>query len=293
MAPPVKPTAPAQPLRSQPSTFSSRAEAAIAYQFGALPNWMESIAVFVEAERLAAEAAAAASGAAGGFDLTGKGNHFFTVNAGATATEFSTPTAARTKLGATTVGAAVFTAATAAAARTTLGAGATGAAVFQAANVTAARSALGVGGAGSPIMSANSDVEVRTLIGAQTTLGFTPVEQGGGTGMGVHKVRVGWDSERPRIDVDNGGFNAQLALRSEVPVMPGNAGGPGQWVKLAFGVAAPIVMPAGGTWAYSMLIASNTGATLDFFAGVTAGGTTVRGGIANQQSLGFAWRFQG
>lgn len=90
MPPPVKPTAPPQPLRSQPSTFSARAEAAINYQWTDLPSWMETLAVFVEDERAAAEAAAAAAGAAGGFSLAGRNLNLFRVNAGATATEFVT-----------------------------------------------------------------------------------------------------------------------------------------------------------------------------------------------------------
>lgn len=44
----------------------------------------------------------------------------------------------------------------------------------------------------------------RTALGAQAALGYTPVQQGGGTGMGTHKIYVGWD------DVSGGGLLAQV-----------------------------------------------------------------------------------
>lgn len=90
MAAPVKPTAPEPALRSNPDVFRIRAEASLAYQFDALPAWMEELALHMESERQAAEAAAAASGAAGGFDLSGRSLNLFRVNQSATATEFVT-----------------------------------------------------------------------------------------------------------------------------------------------------------------------------------------------------------
>jgi hypothetical protein len=81
----------------------------------------------------------------------------------------TTPAAARTGLGATTVGAAVFTAADAAAGRTALG--------------------------------------------AQQALGFTPVEQGGGAGMGNDKIRIGWDGGSFRGNVN--GTDVGRIIRNE------------------------------------------------------------------------------
>jgi hypothetical protein len=45
----------------------------------------------------------------------------------------------------------------------------------------------------------------RSTLGAQANLGFTPVQQGGGTGQGGNKVRIGWDenSSRLRYQIDN------------------------------------------------------------------------------------------
>lgn len=88
MAPPTRPVAPPQPLRSVPDEFSARAELAIQYQWTNLPTWQEAIALFCEDQAAQAAAAAAAAGAAGGFDLTGKALQFLRVNAGETGTEF-------------------------------------------------------------------------------------------------------------------------------------------------------------------------------------------------------------
>lgn len=142
MTVPVKPAAPEPALRSNPATFSGNAEASIQYLFSAFPNWIELIAQFVEEQKEAAEAAAAAAGASDGFNLEGRGGYFFRVNSGETATEFASPADARTGLGATDVGSAVFTAANQAAGRTALGASTVGNGVFTAGSAEAARSAL-------------------------------------------------------------------------------------------------------------------------------------------------------
>ncbi|MBB4007816.1 gp53-like domain-containing protein [Allorhizobium taibaishanense] len=42
----------------------------------------------------------------------------------------------------------------------------------------------------------------RAKLGAQANLGFTPVQQGGGTGQGVNKIFLGWDNTSLRGQVD-------------------------------------------------------------------------------------------
>jgi hypothetical protein len=72
--------------------------------------------------------------------------------------------AARTALGASTVGSNVFTAADAAAARTALGASAVGGNVFAAADATAARAALGASTVGGNVFTAADQASARSAM---------------------------------------------------------------------------------------------------------------------------------
>ena len=76
---------------------------------------------------------------------------------------------ARTNLGATTTGAAVFTAASEGAARTALGATTTGGNLFTAADAAAARTVLGSGTTGDAVFQATTAAAARTSLGATTT----------------------------------------------------------------------------------------------------------------------------
>lgn len=77
MAKPVKPTAPAQALRSNPESFSANAEGTIAYLFTTFPDYTDDIADFVD--QRADQALAAALG--GDLpDLTGNANKLLAVN---------------------------------------------------------------------------------------------------------------------------------------------------------------------------------------------------------------------
>lgn len=80
----------------------------------------------------------------------------------------TTVSVARTNLGATAVGAAIFTATDAAAARTTLGATSTGVAVFTSASTTAARSSLGATSTGDALFTAASVSAARGVLGLGT-----------------------------------------------------------------------------------------------------------------------------
>lgn len=87
MAKPTKPTPPAQALRSEPSTFRTRAEAAITYQWTTFPDYIDAVADFVD------EQADAALAAALGGDLpslTGNGEKFLRVKTDETGAEFMT-----------------------------------------------------------------------------------------------------------------------------------------------------------------------------------------------------------
>ncbi|MDX5413412.1 MAG: hypothetical protein LPK02_10240 [Rhodobacterales bacterium] len=193
---PTRPTAPPQPLRSSPDTFSRRAELAIQYQWTTLPEWIQAVAEYAEQQANAAASAAAAAGAAEGLNLEGKGGQFIRVRVDETGTEFVNAENARAGLGATLTGSAIFTASNAASARATLGATAVGSAVLTAADAAAARSA----------------------ISAQGNLGFTPIQQGGGAGQGANKIYIGWDAAggRLRAQVDASDIG-RLALQSDIP----------------------------------------------------------------------------
>lgn len=45
-------------------------------------------------------------------------------------------------------------------------------------------------------------VTARSTLGAQASLGFTPVQQGGGAGQGANKLYFGWDGANIRVQVD-------------------------------------------------------------------------------------------
>jgi len=86
MVKPTKPTPPDRALRSNPSTFSSNAEAWITYQWSEFPDYVDSVADFTD------ERADNALAAALGGDLpplTGKALQFLRVNASETAAEFA------------------------------------------------------------------------------------------------------------------------------------------------------------------------------------------------------------
>jgi hypothetical protein len=89
MAKPTKPTVPDAPLRTQPSTFSARAETFLGF-------WPEFATYMDETADFTDEQATAALAAALGGDLpalTGKALQYLRVNAGETAAEFADPLA--------------------------------------------------------------------------------------------------------------------------------------------------------------------------------------------------------
>lgn len=57
----------------------------------------------------------------------------------------------------------------------------------------------------SPYMRRTAD---NSIVNLQVSLGFTPVQQGGGIGQGSNKIRIGWGSgSRLLLQVDNSNFN--------------------------------------------------------------------------------------
>jgi hypothetical protein len=63
------------------------------------------------------------------------------------------------------------------------------------------------------------DASLQTQINTkQAALGFTPVQQGGGTGMGANKLYLGWDGSGIRFQVDNNDTMGYL-VRSPSPTI--------------------------------------------------------------------------
>lgn len=77
-------------------------------------------------------------------------------------------------------------------------------------NITPANIGLGnvgdfkaVSTAASQGLTNTEKSNARTNIGAQTSLGFTPVQQGGGSGQSSNKIYLGWTGTQLKIQVDN------------------------------------------------------------------------------------------
>jgi len=119
MLKPARPVAPPQALRSNPETFSANAEMSIQYQWTFLPDWLEEMADFTEAQADAALAVALGGDLP---SLSGHAGKFLRVNAGGTGGEFAkaltiSPASDASELALTTAGRAMLAAADAAAQR--------------------------------------------------------------------------------------------------------------------------------------------------------------------------------
>ena len=94
------------------------------------------------------------------------------------------------------------------------------------------------------------------------------------------------------------GFPAMVDIVGLKPVLdekapiPQYSAGIGQWVSITnTTIGGPLVLPAGGTWAYSF--SAWNGSTYLYggnYSNVAAGGTTIGVGSANYNYRGFAWR---
>jgi hypothetical protein len=91
-------------------------------------------------------------------------------------------------------------------------------------------------------------------------------------------------SDGPRYGRMNGAW-------ATVPPLPTAAAAVGQWRNFA-GSNAPLVLPAGGTWAYVWLttIISSGVVTTGMQAGIAAGGTQLAGTVSGSVHHGFCWR---
>lgn len=68
----------------------------------------------------------------------------------------------------------------------------------------------------------------RINLGAQASLGFTPIQQGGGTNQGTNKVYIGWTGNSLDVQVDNVNLGSILTSGQAISeVLPVSRGGTG------------------------------------------------------------------
>lgn len=287
MAPPTKPTAPPQPLRSQPSTFSARAEAAINYQWTNLPNWMETLAVFVEDQKDAAEAAAAAAGSAGGFDLTGKGGYFFRVNSGATGTEFVSPTGLVSRE--MVEDSAINFAKIANGAVTEAKLGSDAVVFSKIADGAVIETKLG---SGSVVFSKIADgAVINTKLGSNS-VSAVKIQDGAVTRDKIQDAAINFAkiADGAVIDAKLGSTAIPDKLGFLPAPVPKNSSGLGQWFRINFGIGGSTTLPSGGTWAYFVVFVTGADTVSSNGVGVAAGGSSISSGA--NSAYGFAWRIQ-
>ena len=203
----------------------------------------------------------------------------------------------------------------AATARTTLGATVTGGALFTAADATAARGTLGAAALGA-----------NTFTGDQTISKASPFAVLNKTGSGQTNRIEGQLNGTPQILIDLGSettgdfrigrFNdagtfqdfplfidratgnpsvsQPAAWRSAIgaPPLPQAGAGVGQFRLIATGNGEAAVLPAGGSWAFSIIQFNSSSGIYAFnsAANVAAGGTTVGSAASGFVWVGFAWR---
>lgn len=301
MAKPTKPTVPPAPSRANSGAdFSVKADTFAAFQT-TFADYIDATAEFVD-ERADEALAAALAGDLPA--LTGRALNMSRVNATGTAVEFRTPQQVReSDLGISGPGGSI------AATITNLDTHATGGTFFAASTATglplAEASVVMHHPADTAAWSVQETISLTTVrrfwrretsagvwaawVEVQAALGFTPVEQGGGTDMGTNKVRIGWRIDNTGIQAQvDGIFHGVLAIKSEVPKMPQAAPGVGQFRALIAAAGVALVLPAGGTWAYHYTFFNGAGTWVTSASSVAAGGSTISG--TNDVKSGFAWR---
>jgi hypothetical protein len=276
MTKPTKPTVPPAPSRANLGpVFSQTADTFAAFQ-APFADYIDAVADFVD-ER--ADEALAAATAGDLPPIAGQGGSFLRAKPDGTAAEFRTPAQVRADLSINGIGSE--TAPTITNLNTLTVAG----------EYVASGTATGVPDNDAYAylvkhyvsdVTANSIQETfRVFDGArfwrrefsgvwqpwqqvQPALGFTPVEQGGGAGMGSSKVRIGWSGDgaglRLRVDDVDLGF---IALRSELPnVIAAQGTGAVGTYALLFNADFDATIATGATIAGSNLRYAATGGAM-------------------------------
>lgn len=75
------------------------------------------------------------------------------------------------------------------------------------------------------------------------------------------------------------------------PTLPQSASGNGQWTRVQSATAgATCTLPAGGTWAYFMIVTDPSGSVIAYNASVAAGGALIYGSTVSDNANAFCWR---
>ena len=119
----------------------------------------------------------------------------------------------------------------------------------------------------------------RTTIGAQATLGFTPVRQGGGTGQGSNTVYIGWDTSAKgiRAQVDTTDMGYVVHLPSGTRMLFAQTAAPTYWTKDTThnNQALRVVSGTAGSGGSVAFTTAFTSQTPSGSVGGTVGGTTL------------------
>jgi hypothetical protein len=112
-----------------------------------------------------------------------------------------------------------------------------------------------------------------TFNGKQNALGFTPIQQGGGTSQSTNKLYIGWASNKLRLQVDSTDFGSN-------------------WPIDVSGFAAYATNQSGGTVSattgvYSGLIVGATATVADINVANDAGSMSIRGNPSFPASVSF------
>jgi phage-related tail fiber protein len=155
-----------------------------------------------------------------------------------------------------------------------------------AANVTGTVT-VGNGGTGATTAAA-----ALTNLGAQPALGFTPVQQGGGTGQGTNKVRIGWLGSQLGLHVDSTNFGAAwpidvagVAASASAVAWSGVTGKP----TTLSGYGITDAVSRGEFRSFGIVTYAGGGTTAEFLAWLNATGFFNYA----QASAKFSWSFAG
>ena len=133
-----------------------------------------------------------------------------------------------------------------------------------------------------PYLRRKSDGVVYYL---QPSIGFMPVQQGGGANQGMSRVRLGWSNigYGIRAQVDTTDLGIQWGEHNFFQPNQGN------FLAVAL-EGTSVQLPAGGTWCYSLMHYYRDGRGVVGKSGQAAGGTLISfsGGLT---IYGFAWRY--
>ena len=117
--------------------------------------------------------------------------------------------------------------------------------------------------------------------------GWTPYRQG--TALGTASVQP--DTRYVHRSNNLSDLGSAATARANLMAHPLAAGaGVGMFTSIAAPQGAALVLPAGGTWIYFLLLINAGGGISGHLSSFAAGGSTIYGGASGIQPIGWAWR---